>query len=355
MSFVHKLKQMLLPRYFHVLRQNIDHLVQNVDHLVKRAEEISFAAENQERIILELHRKIDRQQMEIETLRNQLAQSGHRLEETFWNTARSEGKLESLRAMWTAETMSKYEDISSSKLSRTVRGLRALMHTRRPVDKNFIRTGRAEDGGYVMLDDFDSCKIAYSFGIADDVSWDRYMAERGVDVYMYDHTIEGLPEENPRFHWQKTGITGLYDRNVPELRTLPQLLQDNGHTDKSGMILKMDVEGAEWGVFAHLPVGFLQRFDQILLELHDMNSLEKYQDIVASLKMLNETHQLVHVHGNNCAHYLMCNGLVMPGAMECTYIRREKYSFCEDDTFYPDELDVSNDLRWPDIMLGRWG
>ncbi|WP_037376858.1 FkbM family methyltransferase [Selenomonas sp. AB3002] len=365
-DFFHRLKQILLPNYFHALRQNLEHVVARVDEIsdsnrnqTHRMEELQQEIDQKLELQQEIDQKLEQQQKqmlrEIESLRNQLMAVDKRLDETFWTTANTEGKLESLRAMWVAETMSKYEDISSSKLFRSIRGLRELMHTKRPVDKQLIRTGRGEDGGYIMLDDFESCKVAYSFGIADDVSWDKYMAERGIDVYMYDHTIEGLPEENQHFHWQKTGVAGVYDSAVPELRTLPQLMEDNGHTGRSGMILKMDVEGAEWEVFRNLPAGFLNCFDQILLELHDMNSLEKYQDIAASLKTLNETHQLVHVHGNNCAHYLMCNGLVVPGAMECTYISKEKYSFKEDETFYPDELDASNDRRWPDIMLGRWG
>lgn len=59
----------------------------------------------------------------------------------------------------------------------------------------FVRIGRKNDGGYVMFDDFESRKYAYSIGIADDVSWDRDIASRGLDVYMYDHTIQGLPEK----------------------------------------------------------------------------------------------------------------------------------------------------------------
>lgn len=57
----------------------------------------------------------------------------------------------------------------------------------------FVRVGNAHDGGYVMLNDFAHRNIAYSIGINDDVSWDFDMAERGFDVYMYDHTIEKLP------------------------------------------------------------------------------------------------------------------------------------------------------------------
>ena len=320
MGIFRKIKRMFLPNYFIALQKNIDEL-----YAINR---------EQARMLQDLSAK---------------------LEETFWYISRNEVKTETLRAMWTAENMSKYEDISDSKLYRHIKGLRDLLKTKRPVGKKLIRTGRSTDGGYVMLDDLASCRVAYSFGISDDVSWDKSMAELGMDVYMYDHTIDGLPEENPHFHWHKTGLAGSYDGSMTELETLPRLLEANGHVGERNMILKMDIEGAEWDVFAKLPQGFLGKFDQILLELHDMILPERYQEIVQALEKLNETHQLAHVHGNNCAPYLMAKGLVMPNALECLYVSKDKYQFKKDETFYPDELDTRNDDRFPDIMMGRWG
>ena len=57
----------------------------------------------------------------------------------------------------------------------------------------YIRIGRRNDGGYVMLNEFDGKIAAYSFGICDDVSWDSDIASRNIPCYMYDHTIEALP------------------------------------------------------------------------------------------------------------------------------------------------------------------
>ena len=54
-----------------------------------------------------------------------------------------------------------------------------------------IKYGK-HDGGYILLDDFHEGSIAYSFGISTDVTWDKEMASRGYDVFMYDHTIDKL-------------------------------------------------------------------------------------------------------------------------------------------------------------------
>ena len=38
-------------------------------------------------------------------------------------------------------------------------------------------------------------------------------ADKGIDVYMYDHTIDKLSFENPKFHWKKIGVGGNSDRS----------------------------------------------------------------------------------------------------------------------------------------------
>lgn len=321
-GFLHRLKRKLLPGYFKTLQYNAELLVEQSKDMQARLDRLAIE-----------------------------------LEYTKLHAARTEAKLESLRDMWLTEALSESGDIKQSLRWRQISGLRALLKVMRPAEDGpqLIRSGSDEDGGYLMLDDLSGCDIAYSFGIADDVSWDKYMAARGFDVYMYDHTIQGLPEENEHFHWQKIGLAGIYREEQPELRTLPMLLRDNGHEQARHMILKMDIEGAELEVFANLPAGFLKAFDQILLELHDMNDFDKYEALEASLNCLNASHQLVHVHGNNCSPLAFCGGLVMPDVIECTYLSKEKYKFQPDDTFYPDKLDQRNDWRWPDIMLGKWG
>ena len=70
---------------------------------------------------------------------------------------------------------------------------------RRAVRFEKIRLGRDGDGGYVMLDDFSGVSSALSFGIETDCSWDTAIAERGIEVHQYDHTVDGPPTDHPQF------------------------------------------------------------------------------------------------------------------------------------------------------------
>ena len=108
---------------------------------------------------------------------------------------------------------------------------------------SLIRIGNDGDGGYVMGDIFDKVDAAYSFGIAEDVTWDKQIANRSIPVFMYDHTIDKLPEVHPKFHFFKTGICG--KPNLPQMKDIGTLIKENGHQGKN-LLLKMDIEGFEY-------------------------------------------------------------------------------------------------------------
>ena len=62
-----------------------------------------------------------------------------------------------------------------------------------------------------MIDKFDWIKISYSFGIgAPDwyIEFDKELADRNIDIYMYDHTIDKIAYKNLKFHFYKIGIIG---------------------------------------------------------------------------------------------------------------------------------------------------
>ena len=83
-----------------------------------------------------------------------------------------------------------------------------LISPKAVIGKKRILIGEKKDGCYVLLNDFKNIKIAYSFGISNMIQFDNDLANRGIDVYMYDHTINSLPYNNSKFHWEKIGICG---------------------------------------------------------------------------------------------------------------------------------------------------
>lgn len=232
--------------------------------------------------------------------------------------------------------------------------LQDILHIAKTEGFELVRTGRENDGGYILLNDFHPGGIAYSFGINDDVSWDKDMASRGYDVFMYDHTINGLPEENARFHWSKFGISDGVTQDE-RLKTLEELIALNGHEHEHDMILKMDVEGAEWGFLENVKPKTLSQFTQILFEFHGMTNPHNPERILNALRKINKTHQLIHIHPNNNASYISSGGKIFCNAFEASYSLREKYMFVDDyDVNLPLELDMPDAKPIPETVLGRW-
>ena len=233
--------------------------------------------------------------------------------------------------------------------------LKELLFVKKVKNHKLIRVGARKDGGYIMLDDFETPSIAYSFGICDDVSWDNSMASKyDYQIFMYDHTIDALPYTREEFHFFKEGIAGKNSKDSP-LKTLEHYIKKNNHTSKENMILKMDVEGAEWEFIETVDPKILEQFDQIIFEFHSLTRAGADKRILSLLEKLNETHSVIHVHGNNTSCLLQIGDTLFPDAMEVTYANKQKYEFEDyDELFLPIVLDVQCDFCRPEVGLGEW-
>ena len=201
------------------------------------------------------------------------------------------------------------------------------------------RTGADEDGGYVMLDDFARVTLAYSLGVSDDVSWDLDMAKLGIPVRQFDYSVEGPPVANPLFSFSKTKI---------------EKVGDLGLSEEPGPILKIDIEGSEWGFLANASPEELAKFQQITGEFHDFDRYhepEWQQAAVRAFRKLGETHQLIHLHGNNRSSSFDTGRFRLPIALELSYVLKSAYSFEKTDEPFPGPLDRPNDKAAPDSPL----
>ena len=268
-----------------------------------------------------------------------------------------QGKLIFLENLLQRNLISQYDQKHNTIYAFMVRIKKLFPMMRLKENASFCRVGRDNDGGYVMLNDFEGKRIAYSFGIADDVSWDLDMANRGLDVYMYDHTISQLPQAHPKFHYFQIGLGNENEKDDPHKKTLAQLMKENGHMDEYGMILKIDIEGAEWDALRTVDEEILQHFSQIVFEFHDVIVPENENNIQEALQKLNQTHQLVHVHANNYGSYLLLGGTMLPELIEATYVLRTDHEFCSieaQECILPSKHDEINCTYLTDIFLGAW-
>lgn len=198
---------------------------------------------------------------------------------------------------------------------------------------NYIRVGKNNDGGYVMVDDLKPTDYVLSMGIANDVSFEQGLQDKVLKIDMYDMSIRHLPGlvTNGSFFKEKIGGDSAHVfNNIPK---------------KSDAILKIDIEGGEWEFFKSLSLNQISKFRQIIVEIHWAieNPYIKVKDMpVDVLEKLNETHQLVVIHPNNYGATVKVGEIDVPQVIELTYLRKNSYDFTPY-TGLPESLFMPND------------
>ena len=123
------------------------------------------------------------------------------------------------------------------------------------------------------------------------------------------------------------------------------------------MVLKIDIEHAEWEVFDATPREDLAAFSQITGEFHGFDYLAeptllaRFERVV---EKLTSDFAVVHVHANNHCGVTNYFGLCVPWVLELTFANRALYQFQDSDETFPGPLDAPCDPSAPDLWLGRF-
>ena len=246
-------------------------------------------------------------------------------------------------------------------------------------DHKKIRVGPLRDGGYVLpvelLSDVDLIMV---FGVSNDVDFELdYLARYPTtQIYLYDHTIDSLPEAHTQFNYKKLGVGPRQER---DLNTLTNFLEEVDPNNDLKKILKMDIEFNEWKVIEDTPLSIISQFDLIVIEIHlvfvnylgnhspyfssffetvygeiNKDLAERY---IASIEKLQKTHAVVHAHVNNSLPPIEINlgsgSEKIPQLVELTLIRRDlARNTCQSDVISPlDGVDFPNKSDRPDFDL----
>jgi glycosyltransferase involved in cell wall biosynthesis len=217
-----------------------------------------------------------------------------------------------------------------------------------------IRVGVGGDGGYVMLDDFAGISTALSLGVGADVSWDAAIADRRIRVLQFDDSLDRapVPHSGCAFRRAKIGPVAAADRSETTIEAILAELAPSGD-----LLLKMDIDGDEWGVLDTLDQASIGRFRQIVCEFHD---LDRFGDpkwrlrARGAVERLYRTHCVLHVHGNNNVPQALVGSRLVPKVIEITFVRRDAYEISASTEIFPTELDRPNDPAAPDLFLGSF-
>ena len=170
------------------------------------------------------------------------------------------------------------------------------------------RFGEKNDGGYLMCANLlGDVRAAYSYGISGYDGWgcDISKAAR-VRVHQYDCFNLERPwcwRGDAQFHEECVGAkTETIDGRLFD--SVARQFAKNGDAGKR-IVMKIDVEGAEWDTFLAMPDAAFEQIDQLAVEFHweeggphGWVQDERYPKAVARLKQFFE---VAHMHYNNAS------------------------------------------------------
>lgn len=192
------------------------------------------------------------------------------------------------------------------------------------INKKFIRIGSVNDGGYVMVDNFEKTDYLISMGIGGDIEFETDILKKISGADLYDEVFEDLNDKltNYRFFNESIGVNN-------QQTTLESCI--NRVNTSKDLILKMDIEGSEWDLLDNINSSILNNFKQMVIEFHlcrkfllpERFKYEEYQKAIRVFNKINETHYPVHAHLNTWGSLFYYAGQIVPNTFEMTYIRKD--------------------------------
>lgn len=155
------------------------------------------------------------------------------------------------------------------------------------------------DGGYLMCGNLlGGGRAAYSYGIEGRDQWGCEVSSRiSVPLHEYDCFDLRRPvcsTGNTNFHPECVGPTRHVDEESSVFDSVNNQLTRNGDA-ANHVIIKMDIEGAEWDTLAQTPDDVLERTDQLVMELHGIGTAQQ----LAVIQRLKRFFHIAHLHFNN--------------------------------------------------------
>lgn len=136
--------------------------------------------------------------------------------------------------------------------------------------------------------------------------------------------------------------------------TLDDWVDDHRAKPPGDLLLQMDIEGAEYECILSTRVDTLKKFRIIVIELHHLSQIGHppfFQLLRAALDKLLAHFDVIHIHPNNLSEIHDLAGVLTPGVIEMTLLRKDRGGPRGPAARLPHHLDAPNLPSRPDISL----
>ncbi|CAB4324339.1 MAG: hypothetical protein F2520_10365 [Actinobacteria bacterium] len=215
------------------------------------------------------------------------------------------------------------------------------------------RLGPASDGGYLVPNDLEGITACFSPGVGELSGFELDCAELGMRAHLADASVESAQFADDRLDFIPKFVRAIQD---DQSVTLDEWVATTEPDVTDDLLLQIDIEGDEWGVFLGASSSLLKRFRIIVVELHDLQRLfdaNAFPLLRLALDKILENHVCVHIHPNNCAPAVTFGNTTLPDVAEFTFLRNDRIDLGSATyaTRFPHPLDVDSTTWNPPMAL----
>lgn len=238
-----------------------------------------------------------------------------------------------------------------------------------------IRLGNQSDGGYVISEiALEKCVALFTYGYGGDKTYeDDFISKYNKPNYIFDHTVNIDDWDNGLQHFVAEGLGSNLPNDkiqyysdellgrIEKLSTVQNELKENispsnirkyknslhivleSSTNlihamsvkdvkehytrfniEGDILLKLDVEGAEFDYFLNADIDDLSSFTSgLIVEVHWIEQINNQNKLVEILQKLNPHFVLTHIHGNNWGGEFDYEGNKLPRVIELSFVNRK--------------------------------
>ena len=242
---------------------------------------------------------------------------------------------------------------NTSSVQRRVLSNLSLFRCLELPDSQLLRIGPNHDGGYVIHPSFKNLTKVFSIGVAEDTSFEEHLLHlnQNIEFFLFDHTVTPKRKLPGSMHFYSLGLGNSIEGQFVNLEYIV-----NKHLlPEDASLLKVDIEGSEYSALEFVHSDTFNKFDQIVIELHELNGEKLSSDQLSSLlERIRANFNLIHIHGNNNDGYINVCGICVPQTLEITFLnKRIEVTEVPGSAIFPRVMDFPNTIG-DDLVIGAF-
>ena len=227
-----------------------------------------------------------------------------------------------------------------------------LIHLLRPFNLGYEyqRLGGTKDGSYIVPETLGNIKYCFSAGYGGDCSFEKNLEKYNIKSFLADYNYDA-PTELKNFEYKKKFIKSYSDQKSINVNTW---IENSLPIEEENMLLQIDIEGSEYEVLHAITEKNLDRFDVVIIELHNLHMVNNqifYQYFISCLEKIKKHFEVFYLQPNNCCGVSNFDGLIFPNILEITLLSKKKIKKKEKLNPLNKNLQIKNIIEKDDIIL----